>query len=63
MLRIEIDNNNIEKALKQYKRKVIKTGQLKSIRDNRYYTKPVISYAKRLKMQKAIRINDWNSTS
>ena len=61
MLRIEIDNNNIEKALKQYKRKVIKTGQLKSIRDNRYYTKP--SHAKRLKMQKAIRINDWNSTS
>lgn len=61
MLRIEIKDNNIEKALKQYKRKVIKTGQLKSLRNNRYYVKPAT--VKRLKTQKAIRVNNWNSTS
>lgn len=58
MLRIKVKDGNIEKALKQYKSKVIKTRQLKSIRNNRYYDKPTSE--NRLKMQKAIRIKDWN---
>jgi len=58
MLRIKVKDGNIEKALKQYKSKVIKTRQLKSIRNNRYHDKPTSE--NRLKMQKAIRIKNWN---
>jgi len=61
MLKIEIKKGNIEQALKQYKSKVIKTRQLKSLRDNRYYSKP--TSAQRLKMQKAIRVKDWNKNN
>lgn len=42
---------NIEKALKQMRSKVIKTKQLKKLREDRYHTKP--SGKRRLKMQKA----------
>lgn len=42
---------NIEKALKQMKSKVIRTKQLKKLREDRYHTKP--SEKKRLKFQKA----------
>lgn len=61
MLKIEIKKGNIEQALKQYKSKVIKTRQLKSLRDNRYYSKPTSE--NRLKMQKAIRVKDWNKNN
>ena len=50
MLIIKV-NNNIEKALKQYKRKVISTKQLKKLKDLKDYTKP--SAKNRLKIQKA----------
>ena len=50
MLIIQVKNNNIELALKQYKRKVIKTKQLKKLRDQQDFTKP--SVEKRLKFQK-----------
>ena len=53
MLIIPVDNNNIEKALKQYKRKVIKTKQLKKIRDRKDFTKA----EKRLQLQKAKYVN------
>lgn len=39
MLIIEVENNNIEKALKQYKRKVFKTKQLKKLREDKEYEK------------------------
>lgn len=52
MLIIKLDEKtNIEKALKQYKRKVINTKQVKKLRDQQYYIKP--SAKKRLKLQKA----------
>ena len=51
MLIISVNNNDIEKALKQYKRKVINTKQLKHLRDQQDFTKP--SVKKRLKLQKA----------
>lgn len=51
MLIIKVKDNNIELALKQYKRKVIKTKQLKKLRDQQDFTKP--SVEKRLKLQKA----------
>ena len=51
MLIIEVDKGNIEKALKQYKRKVRNTKQINHLRDQQDLTKP--SAKKRLKMQKA----------
>lgn len=51
MLIIKVKDNNIEQALKQYKRKVIKTKQLKKLREQQDFTKP--SVEKRLQLQKA----------
>jgi small subunit ribosomal protein S21 len=39
MLIINVDKGNIEKALKQYKSKVIKTKQLKELRDRQEFEK------------------------
>ncbi len=52
MLIINVDKGNIEKALKQYKRKTIKTKQMRKVRDDKQYTKP--SALNRLKFQKAV---------
>ena len=52
MLIINVDKGNIEKALKQYKRKTIKTKQMRKVRDGKQYTKP--SALNRLKFQKAV---------
>lgn len=40
MLKIEVKKGGIEKALKIYKSKVIKTKQLKHLRDRRQHIKP-----------------------
>lgn len=58
MLKVEVVKGNIEQALKKYKSKVIKTKQLKNLRENRYHSKPTTE--SRLKRQKAKRVNDWN---
>ena len=39
MLITKVENGNIEKALKQYKSKVIKTKQLKELRDRQEFEK------------------------
>jgi|GEM_PF-1320619 ribosomal protein S21 len=57
MLRIEV-KGDIEKALKKYKSKVIKTKQLKKLREQQDYKKPAT--VNRLKKQKALRISKWN---
>ena len=51
MLIIEVKNGNIEQALKQYKRKVIKTKQIKNLRDRQQFTKK--SVEKRGEFRKA----------
>lgn len=51
MLIIEVKKGNIEKALKLYKSKVIRTKQLKKLRDNQQHIKP--SETKRKQMAKA----------
>lgn len=58
MLKVEVIKGNIEQALKKYKSKVIRTKQLKKVRDKRYYTKPTSQ--KRLDSQKAKRVNEWD---
>lgn len=51
MLIINVKDNNIEMALKQYKRKVSRTKQLQNLRDLQDFIKP--SVKKRLMLQKA----------
>ena len=46
------DGENIERALKKFKRKFEKTGVVKELRARQQYIKP--SVLKRLKMEKAI---------
>jgi len=46
------DGENIERALKKFKRKFEKTGVIKELRTRQQYNKP--SVLKRLKMEKAI---------
>ena len=46
------DGENIERALKKFKRKIEKTGVIKELRARQQYNKP--SVLKRLKMEKAI---------
>ena len=46
------EGENIEKALKKFKRKYERTGVLKELRRRQYFTKP--SVAKRIDMQHAI---------
>lgn len=46
------DGENIERALKKFKRKFEKTGTLKELRARQQYDKP--SVRKRLKMERAI---------
>ena len=52
MLIVKIDKKtNLEKALRKLKTKVIKTKQLKQLRERKHFTKP--SEKKRLLIQKA----------
>ena len=52
MLRIEIkDGENIERALKRYKRKHRNIKVMQNLRENQFFTKPSIKH--RRKVQKA----------
>ena len=52
MLKIPVVKGNINRALKQFKRKFRNTQVLKELRERKYYTKP--SVAKRQAKEKAI---------
>ena len=52
MLVIPVIKGNINKALKQFKRKFKQTGKLKEVRERKYYTKP--STKRKLSKEKAI---------
>ena len=49
------EGENIEKALKKFKRKAEKTGVIKEVRTRKQYDKP--SVVKRIKMQHAVYVN------
>lgn len=49
------DGENIERALKKFKRKAEKTGVIKEVRNRKQYDKP--SVVKRIKMQHAVYVN------
>ena len=61
MLIVKLEKKvNIEKALRKLKTKVIKTKQLKKLRDGKAFTKP--SAKKRLQKQKAVYLQKkWNA--
>lgn len=42
MLKIKVKKGNIERALKEYKSKIIKTRQIKKINDNKEFEKPSV---------------------
>ena len=50
---IEVRNNNVEKALRVLKKKLLKDGVMKEFRDRQYYQKP--SFKKREKKKESIR--------
>ena len=52
---IEVRNNNVEKALRVLKKKLLKDGVMKELRDRQYYSKP--SWKKREKKKESIRIH------
>ena len=52
MLKIDVDKNDIEKALKKYKNKVRKTKLHQEVRERRYYKKK--SVKRREEVLKAI---------
>ena len=50
---IEVRNNNVEKALRVLKKKLLKDGVMKELRDRQYYQKP--SFKKREAKKESIR--------
>ena len=50
---IEVRNNNVEKALRVLKKKLIKDGVMKELKERQYYQKP--SFKKREKKKESIR--------
>ena len=54
------EGENIEKALKKFKRKYEKTGVVKELRSRQQFDKP--SVKKRLKMEHAIYVQKLRST-
>ena len=54
------EGENIEKALKKFKRKFEKTGVVKELRKRQQYDKP--SVLKRLKMERAIYVQKIRQT-
>lgn len=61
MIIINVQNGNIEKALKEYKRKVQNTKQNQSLRDRQEFVKP--SVMRRTEIKKAKYIQSIKSES
>ena len=57
MLITKVDRGNIEKALKQMKRKFVKTQTMKNLRTQRYYKKP--SEKRREQLDKSKNLIKW----
>ena len=48
-LEIKVRNNNVEKAIRQLKKKVMKEGILKEIKMRQYYEKPTLKRQRKAK--------------
>tara|TARA_R110000782_G_scaffold189610_1_gene279492 strand:- start:538 stop:729 length:192 start_codon:yes stop_codon:yes gene_type:complete len=58
MIIIPVIKNNIDRALKNFRYKFMKTQTVKKIRENRYYIKK--NEQRRNELQKAIDVQKWN---
>ena len=57
MLITKVQKGNIEQALKQMRRKFVKTQTMKNLRTKRYYKKP--SEKRRDQLEKAMNLSKW----
>jgi small subunit ribosomal protein S21 len=60
MLIVSVKNENIEWALKEYKKKVQSTKQIEQLREKKNFTKP--SVRKRLQKEETIRKTNYFSS-
>jgi len=54
LIKVDVRNGNLEKAMRVLKKKVLKEGLLKEIKQRQYYEKPS---EKRVRKAKEMRIN------
>ena len=52
LLYVEVKNNNVEKALSEFKRRVKNSGLLKELREREFYLKPSLVKRNRRKRTK-----------
>ena len=52
LLYVEVKNNNVEKALSEFKRRVKNSGLLKELREREFYLKPSLVKRNRRKINK-----------
>ena len=52
LLYVEVKNNNVDKALSEFKRRVKNSGLLKELREREYYLKPSLVKRNRRKRSK-----------
>ena len=52
LLYVEVKNNNVEKALSEFKRRVKNSGLLKELREREFYLKPSLVKRNRRKRNK-----------
>ena len=52
LLYVEVKNNNVEKALSEFKRRVKNSGLLKELREREFYLKPSLVKRNRRKRSK-----------
>jgi len=55
-LEVRVKNNNVEKAMRQLKKKVMKDGLLKELKQRQFYEKPSLK-KQRLKKESIKRVN------
>ena len=55
-LEVKVRNNNVEKAIRQLKKKVMKDGLLKELKQRQFYEKPSLK-KQRLRKESIKRIN------
>ena len=48
MLEVKVRNNDVEKAIRQLKKKVMKEGILKEVKMRQYYEKPTLKRQRKL---------------
>ena len=56
VLEVKVRNNNVEKAIRQLKKKVMKDGLLKELKRRQFYEKPSLK-RQRLKKESIKRVN------